>query len=64
MSKTLSAKCCQDKKERLQKKKSSWKILKSFLRRKRKKATIYFSEDVKQKLFEYRKRYYRIRKNV
>ena len=51
-------------------KRSSWKIPKSFYRWKRKKwqygCECYknLSEDEKQKLIDYRKKYYRMRKNA
>ena len=63
--KTLSAKYYQENKERLNK--SLW--WKCFYRRKKKQQYGWeryknFSEDGKQKLVEYRKKYYRMRKNA
>ena len=69
MSKNLSSKYYQENKERLQKK--LMKDIKIFLKKKKKKSnnmvvkvTKILSEEEKQKLVEYRKKYYRMRKNV
>ena len=69
MSKTLSAKYYQENKERLQKK--LVKDIKIFLKKKKEKKRQYrreryknISGDEKQKLVEYRKKYYRTRKNA
>ena len=69
MSKNLSAKYYQENKKRLQKK--VLKDIKIFLKKKKKKKQQYgceryknLSEDEKQKLVEYRKKYYRMRKNA
>ena len=56
MSKNLSAKYYQENKERLQKR--LIKDIKIFLRKKKN------SEDEKQNLVEYRKKYYRMRKKA
>ena len=66
MSKNLSAKYFQENKYRLQRK-SSWKILNFSKEEKRKSNNIVvnvtkISEDEKQELVEYRKKYYRMRK--
>ena len=68
MSKNLSAKFYQENKERLQKK--LVKDITIFLKKKKKNKLQHIpecyknlSEDEKQKLNEYRKRYYRMRKN-
>ena len=58
MSKDLSAICYQDNKERLQK---NIKNIKVFLKKKKKKSG---NMVVKQKLVEYRKKYYKMRKNA
>ena len=67
MPKNLSAKYYQDNKERLQKK--ACEKYQIYLKKKKKKKQQYgcenyknLSEDEKQKLVEYRKKYYRIRK--
>ena len=63
MSKKLSAKYYQENKERLQKKLG--KDIKTFSKKKNgREGYKNLSEDQKQKLVEYRKKYYRIRKNV
>ena len=69
MSKNLSAKYYQENKERLQK--NCLKDIKIFIKKKKKKKQQYgheryknLSEDVKQKLVDYRKKYYRMRKNA
>ena len=69
MSKNLSAKYYQENKERLQK--TLVKDIKIFLTKKKKKSnnmvengTKIISETEKQKLVEYRKKYYRMRKNA
>ena len=67
MSKSLSAKYYQENQERLQKKLA--KDIKIFLKKKEKQqygCERYknLSEDVKQKLVEFRKKYYRMRKNA
>ena len=67
MSKSLSAKYYQENQERLQKKLA--KDIKIFLKKKEKRqygCERYknLSEDVKQKLVEFRKKYYRMRKNA
>ena len=69
MSKNLSAKYYQENKERLQK--TLVKDIKIFLTKKKKKSnnmvengTKTISETEKQKLVEYRKKYYRMRKNA
>ena len=63
MSKKLSAKYYQENKERLQKKLG--KDIKTFPKKKNgREGYKNLSEDQKQKLVEYRKKYYRIRKNV
>ena len=68
MSKNLRAKYYQENKERLQKKLA--KDIRIFLKKKKKKSNNMvvnitksnLSEDEKQKLVEYRKKYYRVRK--
>ena len=67
MSKILSAKYCQENKERLQKKarKSYQNLSKEEKEKKRQYGCKHYkklSEDEKQKLVEYRKKYYRMRK--
>ena len=69
MSKTLLAKYYQENKERLQEKCA--KDIKIFLKKKKGKKQEYgceryknLSEDEKQKLVEYRKKYYTMRKNA
>ena len=69
MSKSLSAKYYQVNEERLQKRLA--KDVKIFLKKKKKisdhmvvNVTKIFSEDEKQTLAEYRKKYYRMRKNT
>ena len=61
MSKNLSAKYCQEDKEKLQK--SLRKNIKVFLKKKKKwqygKGYKNFSKDERNKLVEYRKKYYR-----
>ena len=72
MSKNLSAKYYQENKERLQKKREKLaKDIKIFLKKKQTKNKQYgpegyknLSEDEKQKLVKYRKKYYRARKNA
>ena len=66
--KTLSAKYYQENKERLKKR----LVMKIFLQKKKKTKTQHYgceryknlSEDGKQKLAEYRTKYYRMKKNV
>ena len=65
--KDSSSKYYQDNKEILQKK--LIKDIKVFLKKKKKKAIIHerykiFSKNEKQKLVEYRKKYYRMRRNT
>ena len=69
MSKTLSAKCYQENKERLQKK--AHERYQNLSKEKKRKKQQYgreryknVSEDEKQKLVEYRKKFYRTRKNA
>ena len=69
MSRNLSAKCYEKNKKMLHKKLA--RDIKSFLRKKKKKKRQYghehyknISEDEKHKLVEYRKKYYRTRKNA
>ena len=64
MSKTLSAKYYQENKERLQKK--LVKHINIFLKKKKKKGNnmVLSASKIYQKLFEYRKNHYRIKKNL
>ena len=68
MSKNLATKYYQENKERLQK--NLMKDIKVFLKKKKKKKQQYglheknLSENKKQVLVEYRKKYYRMRKNA
>ena len=69
MSKTLSAKYCQENKERLQRKacekyQNISKEEKEKIQQDGHERYKNFSEDEKQKLVEYRKKYYRMRKNA
>ena len=69
MSKDSSAKCCQNNKERLQKKACKW--YQSLSKKEKEKKQQYrcercknLPEDEKQKLVKYRKKYYKMRKNT
>ena len=68
MFKNLSAKYCQENKERLQKK--LMKDIKIFLKKKKKKSNnmvvkvTKISQKMKKKLVEYKRKYYRMRKNA